>query len=413
MCVPGDKSISHRVLILGSMARGTTFAKGVPDGQDVAATVACLQALGVKCQRVADAVSVEGLGRKPYRKPDRPLDCGGSATTMRLLLGAVTGRGAETVFTGNASLSQRPMDRVIEPLSRMGAVFGATEGKFAPVTVRPAATPNAIDYLLSVPSSQVKTALILAGLNVPRGRTVIRGALGSRDHAERLVPQMGGTLVVTPESIMVERCDLQAVAFSVPGDPSAAAFFATGAALLDSSRIELRGVSTNPTRTGFFEALSWMGGDVSIVDDRDSAREPRGTITVRHAPLRGIEIHKEAIPFLVDEVPLLMLLASVAEGETVIHGISELRLKETDRINCTVEGLTRMGAAMAVDGDSVRIQGGTRLKGAVLDPWGDHRMSMMFTLAGLAASGDTTVLGIECESKSFPGFYASLERLLK
>jgi len=413
MCVPGDKSISHRILVLGSMARGTTFARGVPDAQDIESTIRCLQGLGVRCQRAADAVSIEGLGRKRYRKPDGPLDCGGSATAMRLLLGAVAGRGAETKLIGTPSLCRRPMDRVIEPLSRMGATFETAEGQHAPVTVRPPDGLNAIDYLLPIPSSQVKTALIIAGLNVPKGRTVVRGALGSRDHTERLVPQMGGSLVVSKDSIMVERCDLQAVAFNVPGDPSAAAFFAAGAALLDSSRVELRGVSTNPTRMGFFEALSWMGGDVSIVDDRDSSSEPRGTITVRQAPLRGIEIHAEAVPFLVDEVPLLMLLATMAEGETVIHGISELRLKESDRINCAVEGLTRMGAVMAVDGDTVTIQGGARLKGATLDPWGDHRMSMMFTLAGLAASGDSSVIGVECETKSFPGFFSSLERLLR
>jgi 3-phosphoshikimate 1-carboxyvinyltransferase len=411
--VPGDKSIAHRALVLGSMARGTTYVKGVPEGEDLLATFRCLAGLGVECNRVKDAASVIGV-RERYAVPKAPLECGGSATTMRLLMGALAGMGTDATLCGDETLSRRPMRRVARLLEPMGAQFeGQGPELNPPVRVVGPRQLHAANLSLDIASAQLKSAAILAALCVPKGRTTIKGAIQSRDHTERLVLQMGGSLVATEDTLVVERGDLQGVAISVPGDPSSAAFFATAATLLEGSRVTLRSVGTNSTRMGFFEALSWMGGDVTVEDSAQFGREPVGNITVRYAQLRGIEIHAEVIPFLIDEIPLLLLLATQAEGETLIHGISELRIKESDRISCSVEGLHRMGAEIDVREDCVRVAGPQSLKGATLEPWGDHRMSMTFTVAALAAAGDSVIRGVECEAKSYPTFYATLEQLLR
>ena len=412
--VPGDKSIAHRILILGSYARGTTFARGVPQNDDIEATMRCLAALGVQCERADDAVSVVGLGDRRYKAPAQPLDCGGSATTMRLLMGAVVARGRGAVFAGDDSLMSRPMDRVAHPMRMMGAGFqGNGDRLYPPVRVTTPENLEPMEYKLEVASGQLKTAIILAGLGVPKGRTVISGAINSRDHTERLVPQMGGSLVVTDDSIIVERSELRGLAHKVPGDVSTAAFFAAAAALLEDSRIQIRSICTNPTRMGFFEALSWMGGDVTVDESALWGREPVGDVTVRSSPLRGIEIHEDAVPFLIDEVPLVMLLGCFAEGQTIVRGVSELRIKESDRISCAVEGLTRMGADIEVGEDWVRVNGTGKLRGAELEPWGDHRMAMMFTIAAMAATGDSVVRDVDCEAKSFPEFYENIQRCLR
>jgi 3-phosphoshikimate 1-carboxyvinyltransferase len=414
LTVPGDKSIAHRVLILGSLARGTTFVRNVPESDDIACTLRCLDQLGVRCERVDDAVSVDGLDNRKYLQPKEPLNCGGSATTMRLLLGAIAGRGKRSTLVGNESLSRRPMARIAEPLKLMGAETESTgPDAFPPITISPPEALTPIQYELPVASAQVKTALILAGLNAPKGRTVLTGLLQSRDHTERFIPRMGGSLVVTPESIVVEKCPLNGIALTIPGDTSTAAFFGAAAALLPNSDISIRRIGTNPTRMGFFEALSWMGGNLAIVDASDSSREPFGDIAVKHAPLHGIVIHADAIPFLVDEVPLIMLLACCADGDTILHGPQELRVKESDRIACAVEGLTAMGADIMVAEDHIIIRGNRPLHGARLDPWGDHRMSMMFTIAAYAAAGESTILNVDCETKSCPQFDELLQQLLR
>jgi 3-phosphoshikimate 1-carboxyvinyltransferase len=411
---PGDKSIAHRVLILGAMARGTTYARNVPVGGDIVSTMKCLDALGARCDRVGDAVSVRGLGRNRFRSPAMPLDCGGSATALRLLLGAIAGKGGEAVLEGDETLRRRPMARVTVPLTRMGTQISAQGAQaYPPIHLVAPDALEPLSYELDVASAQVKSALILAALCVPRGRSVLTGLIHSRDHTERLIPKMGGALVVTDEAIIIEKSDLNAIAVTIPGDVSTAAFYAAAAALLPNSQLHIRNVCTNPTRMGFFEALTWMGGNVTVEDATDGDREPAGDIIVKAAPLRGIEIHREAIPYLIDEVPLVMLLACFAEGDTLLHGTSELRLKESDRIGCAVEGLTRMGADIEVGEDWVRVHGGKTLTGAQLDPWGDHRMSMMFTVAAHAATGDSRVLNVECEDKSCPGFYERFTELLR
>jgi 3-phosphoshikimate 1-carboxyvinyltransferase len=413
--VPGDKSIGHRILIMGSLARGTTFIRNLPDNDDIDRTIDCLRELGVKVERSGDASSVTGI-KESYRTPDQPLDCGGSATTMRILLGALAGRCKEATLIGDGSLLRRPMDRITKPLRQMGIQCqGRVEDDgviLPPITLQSPDLAEPVSWTLNVASAQVKTALILAGMGVKKGRTILTGSLLSRDHTERLVPQMGGSLVVTDDSIIVEHSELNAIALTLPGDPSSAAFFAAGAALLTNSQVTVNNVGLNPSRMGFFEALNWMGGSVKMQEARTEGREPVGQITVRHRPLHHVEVPKEAVPSLIDELPLLILLATQATGTTRIHGISELYIKECDRIGCTVEGLTRMGASIDVTEDTVTIAGQTPLKGAELDAWGDHRMSMLFTVAAYAAHGDSNIIDTTCESKSYPEFYSHFQTLV-
>lgn len=410
--VPGDKSICHRALILGAMARGRTFIKGAPLNRDVAATIRVLKALGVSVEQAGTSISVEGVGKGRFKMPSGPLDCGGSATTMRLMMGALAGKGPTNTLDGDATLRARPMRRVMEPLMQMGTEFEPAQGEFAPILMVPPAQPRALDYEMPVASAQVKTALILAALCAD-GRSVIRGAVGSRDHTERLAPRMGGRIVSTKDALITEPSALDAIAINVPGDTSTAAFFAAAAALGRNSLLNLRGICVNPTRMGFFEALSWMGCKLHTEEAADSSYEPYGDVNVRWAPLKAIQIHPEAVPYLVDEVPLVMLLATQADGLSVLRGVGELRLKETDRIRCAVAGLRSMGASIEVTEDTVAISGPTPLRAATLDPCGDHRMSMMFTLAAYAASGTSTILNVDCEEKSCPEFYDLFQRVLK
>ena len=410
MCIPGDKSSAHRALLFGSLARGTTFVRGVPWGEDIDFTISTLRALGVSVERLEDAISITGIGNNRFRTPEIPLDCQGSGTTFRLLLGLLAGRVDEAILTGNSALRSRPMNRVVDPLRSLGASieYLEEEGK-APIRIRGVVPLRPGRVELEVSSAQVKTAVILAAMGVKSGRTTIAGAIHSRDHTERLLPRMGGSVVATGNSIVVEPCELSAIAVSIPGDTSTAAVFAAGAALGRDSDLTIVGVGINPSRMGFFEALSWMGTRVDIEETGEDGREPVGTIRIRWAPLKAITVHEEAVPSLVDEVTLLMLLGTQAEGTTEIRGIGELRFKETDRLRCAADGLTSMGANIETGPDWAKIHGPTPLKGAQLNPEEDHRMSMMFTLASHLATGKSRVLEVTCETKSCPNFYEMLE----
>ncbi len=409
--VPGDKALAHRILILAAMARGETLVRGLPAGEDVDATCRCLTALGVTLERCDDAARVVGLGKGSFAVPTAPLDCGASASTMRMLMGAVAGRGQSATFTGDASLRRRPMDRVARALTGAGATVTWEDAEgLAPCTVRAAAVPRPQLYELPVPSGQVKTALILAALGAA-GRTEISGRIDSRDHTERLVPRMGGRLVTTGGRIMVEDSSLEAIAYSLPGDPSSAAFIAAAAALLPGSRVQLPGVLANPTRTGFFDALRWMGGDIEITAERDAEGEPVADYEIRYDALQGIEIPASAIPFMIDEIPVLAVLATQAKGVTVIRGAGEARLKETDRIAAALEELGKMGAALRADGDALIVEGPTPLRGAALDARGDHRTAMSLALAARVAKGRSSLAGAGAVDKSWPGFFNALEEL--
>ncbi|MFH1529926.1 MAG: 3-phosphoshikimate 1-carboxyvinyltransferase [Pseudomonadota bacterium] len=409
--LPGDKALAHRILILAAMARGETLIRGLPAGDDVDATCRCLSALGVTVERCDDAARVVGLGRGCFTTPKAPLDCGASASTMRMLMGAVAGRGRAATFTGDETLLRRPMDRVARALAGTGATvtWEDVEGR-PPCTVRSAKVPRPQIYALPVPSGQVKTALILAALGAA-GRTEIAGRIDSRDHTERLVPRLGGRLVTSGGRIIVEGGPLEAVAYSLPGDPSSAAFLAAAAALLPGSQVQMPGVLSNPTRTGFFEALRWMGGDVRVTGERDTEGEPVANYEIRHAVLHGIEIPASVIPFMIDEIPILAVLATQARGVTVIHGVGEARLKETDRVAATVEELGKMGAALRAEGDDLVVEGPTPLHGAILDARGDHRTAMSLALAARVARGRSRLSGARAVDKSWPGFFATLDEL--
>ncbi len=410
--VPGDKSIAHRALLAASLASGTTFIQGVPRGDDIQATLRCLRHLGITWEQQDDAVRLTGTGPGGYCRPSAPLDCGGSATTMRLMMGLLAGR-ADAVLTGDSSLRRRPMDRVATPLTSLGISFRWLEetGR-APLEVSARSFVTAARVHLELPSAQVKTAVILAALGAREGRTVITGAIHTRDHMERLLPRMGGVVVVSRDSIAVEPGPLHAIALAIPGDPSSAAFIVAAAALAKHSEVTISGMSLNPTRWGFFEALSWMGADIEQESVSTAHPEPAGSVHIRWRPLRAIHVPEEAVPGMVDEIPLLLLLATQADGETRFTGIAELRRKESDRLDTAVTALRSMGAAIDWGEDWAIVRGPTPLRGAVLDPRGDHRMSMMLSLAALTATGTSRVRGVEGEGKSFPGFWELLQRIV-
>ena len=411
--VPGDKALAHRILILGAMARGETLVRGLPDCEDVDATCRCLTALGVSIERCEDAARVTGRAPGGFKTPAVPLDCGASASTMRMLMGAVAGQGRRATFTGDASLRSRPMDRVAQALAGTGAtVTWSAEDGYPPATVRAAPAPRGQIYTLPVPSGQVKTALIFAALGAD-GRTEISGRTDSRDHTERLVPRMGGRLVVSEGRIIVEGGPLEGIAHSLPADPSSAAFLAAAATLLPGSRLILPGVLANPTRTGFFDALRWMGGDVRITGEREVSGEPVADLEIRAAELHGIDIPASAIPFMIDEIPILAVLATQARGVTIIRGAAEARLKETDRVAAAVVELGAMGAALHIEGDALAVEGPTPLGGASLNARGDHRTAMSLAVAARIARGRSRLADARAADKSWPGFYRVLEELAK
>jgi 3-phosphoshikimate 1-carboxyvinyltransferase len=415
--VPGDKSLSHRGVLFAAMSQGTSHVTGVLDSEDVRASISAVRALGaaVDVSQGPDgslSVTVAGWGARGPRHPAAAVECGNSGTTARLLLGILAGWEIEATLTGDASLSRRPMDRVIGPLSAMGARFSSQEGTL-PVTVRGGRLAP-IEYESPVASAQVKTAVLLAGLRA-EGRTSVSEPALSRDHTELLLPAFGVEVGRDRSSrtAWVEGPDTpRAADFAVPGDPSSAAFMIAAALLVPGSRVTLPGVALNPTRTGFLRVLERMGADLTIVRGRPAGSEPVGTVGVAHmAALHGTTVVAEEIPSLGDEVPVLALVATQAAGVTRFCGVSELRVKESDRLGAIVAGLGALGASVDVDGEDLLVQGPVRLTGARLDSRGDHRLAMVWALAGLAAEDAVTVDGFEAVNVSYPGFVRDLVRL--
>jgi 3-phosphoshikimate 1-carboxyvinyltransferase len=410
--VPGDKSIAHRVLMLAAIADGESRLTGLPRNDDIRATIHGLRALGVRMHHHGDDIRVLGCGARRFDIPDQPLDCGGSASTLRMLLGLVCGRGQEASFDGDASLRARPMDRVAEPLVAMGASFSYLDkpGR-APLRIQAPRRPRALDYTLAVPSAQVKTALILSALFAD-GPSTLRGRIDSRDHTERLLPLFGGRINRTEDALVVTPGALRGCSVEVPGDPSSAAFFVAAAALIPGSRVCIEGLSANPSRCGFQDLLARIGAPLELTLHDPLAPEPVADLRAGFGPLDAFQVSAAQIPYLVDEIPLIALIATQARGDSVIRGIHEARLKETDRIAGSMEELSRMGARISVSGDDLYVQGPTPLVGAALDARGDHRLAMMLSLAALIAQGESTLTGWDCVSKSFPGFFQTLEYLL-
>lgn len=410
--VPGDKSVSHRAMIFGAIAKGDTVVRNLLDSGDVHSTQNCLRAMGVTISGDARETIVRGAGARGLRAPRGILDCGNSGTTMRLMMGLLAGQGFEATLTGDDSLVRRPMMRVAKPLTGMGARFTLTRGDFAPLTVHgdPGRRLRPIDFHLEVASAQVKTSLLLAGLYA-EGRTRLTGELGSRDHTERMLPHFGVRLGVTPSEITLEGGqELRGCEVNVPGDPSSAAFWMAGAAMIPDADVEVRNISLNPTRAGFVRVLERMGATVET-ELTEEKPEPRGNVRIRPGELRGTTVEGAEIPTLIDEIPVLAVLATQARGETIVRGARELRVKESDRIESVAASLRAMGAEIETFEDGFRIRGPQRLKGAVIESRLDHRIAMSFAIASLVADGVTEIRGIESVMTSYPAFFKTLERL--
>lgn len=396
--VPGDKSVAHRALILGALAEGRLVVRGLPPGQDVASTRRCLEALGVVIREQGAALVVEGMGAAGLKAPSGPLDCGNSGSTMRFLMGVLSGHPFEAVLTGDASLSRRPMERVAAPLREMGAEISTEQGH-APVTVRGRRPLKALRYRLPVPSAQVKTAVLLAGL-FAEGETSVEDPFGTRDHTERMLAFLG-----RPGPLRSEK------ALSVPGDPSSAAFLAAAAVLVPGSAVTVRRVLLNPGRLGFFEALREMGGRVSWERGGQQGREEVGDVTAAYGPLEPLRLAAERVPGLVDEAPLLAVLCACADGESRLEGLAELRLKESDRLEGTAAGLRALGADARADGDALVVRGPTAWRPGAVETWGDHRLAMAFSVAALAGAGPVELSDAACAAVSYPSFFEDLGRL--
>jgi len=403
--VPGDKSISHRSLLLGALADGITEVRGFLRSEDCLATLAALRALGVEITESADGrIRIRGKGPEGLREPEVALDAGNSGTTLRLLAGLLAGRPFFSILTGDASLRSRPMRRVVDPLTAMGAtLLGRAGGQYPPLAIQ-GHPLSGIAWTSPVASAQVKSAILLAGIQAT-GQTSVTEPMLSRDHTERMLQAFGvavrrqGTTVSVPGPAR-----LRAGSVVVPGDLSSAAFFLAAAAACPGSEMLIRDVGVNPTRTGALEVLEAMGATITQARARTEAGEPLADLSVRGARLRGTRIGAELIPRLLDEIPVLAVAGALAEGETVISGAAELRVKEVDRLSALAEGLAKLGAQVAEERDGLRIAGGRRLRGAVVRSRGDHRMAMALAIAGLFADGETRVEDVACVETSFPRF---------
>jgi len=412
IAVPGDKSISHRYAMLAALADGTSRFEGMSSGADAGATLSCLRQLGVTIHErdagTGRAVEIEGRGLGRLAAPGRALDAANSGTTLRLLAGVLAGHPFTSTLTGDASLRRRPMRRVIDPLTRMGARLDASDGH-PPLTIT-GAPLSAIEFEPPVPSAQVKSAVLLAGLHAV-GRTLVTEPAPTRDHTERALGAFGARVVYGPGWAAVEGGrPLGPVEARVPGDPSAAAFWAVAAAALPGSEIEMTGVGLNPSRLAFLDVLGRLGAVVEAEADTVEAGEPAGRLRVRHGTLGALEIEPDEVPGLIDELPALAALATFG-GELAVTGAAELRVKESDRITALVAGLRALGADADERPDGFIVRGGRRLTGGRADAAGDHRLAMALAIAALGAEAPSTIEGAASVDVSYPGFFATLRSL--
>ncbi|PKL74699.1 MAG: 3-phosphoshikimate 1-carboxyvinyltransferase [Candidatus Melainabacteria bacterium HGW-Melainabacteria-1] len=409
--VPGDKSMSHRALIYAALAEGPSEIRGLLEAADVRSTWGCLVALGIPIQAGQATVKIDGQGLYGLKAATSALDCGNSGTTMRLLMGLLAGQPFASQLIGDASLTRRPMRRIAEPLGLMGANIELREGNFAPVQLNPAHLAG-LDFALPVASAQLKSALLLAGLYAQDTLT-LRGKIASRDHSERMLPHYGVMLDIKSDEIRMEPGQrLQPMDFEVPGDPSTAAFWLAAAAMLPGSDLELPGVSFNPSRLGFVRVLQRMGSKQLIPSG--SGPEPQGTIHIQGNSLSATSVTAAEIPDLIDEVPLIAILATQALGRTEVRGAAELRVKESDRLEAIALNLRRMGGEIELFEDGFAIKGPQLLHGPIdemIDPMHDHRIAMAFAIAGLVAEGETRIQDPACVAISYPQFFDILHGL--
>ena len=419
ICVPGDKSISHRALMLGALAVGRTEISGLLEGEDVLATAAAINGLGAYATRAGDRRwTVDGIGIAGLGEPEDLLDLGNSGTAARLLLGILATHPITAFVTGDASLRRRPMGRVVEPLSRFGARFVAREGARLPLAISGATNPIAITYRLPVPSAQVKSAVLLAGLNAPGTTTVIEPQ-PTRDHTERMLDHFGATVTTEPIEGGGKRITLQgypelaAAPIAVPGDPSSAAFPLIAALIVKGSEVTIDGVGVNPLRTGLFECLREMEADLTLLNQHDEGGEPVADLRVRAGTLKGADIPAERAPRMIDEYPILAVAAACARGRTVMRGLAELRVKESHRLSAISAGLAACGVRVAVDDDTLTIEGngGPPEGGVSITTHLDHRIAMAFLVLGLATRQPVRVDDAAPIATSFPSFLPLINAL--
>lgn len=408
--IPGDKSISHRALMLGGTAIGETTIHGLLEGEDVVATAAAMRAMGATISRGEDGIwRARGRGVGALVEPDGVLDLGNSGTSARLLLGLIAANPITAFMTGDASLRRRPMGRVITPLGRMGARFVTRDGGRMPLAITGCAAPLPIEYRLPVASAQVKSAILLAGLNTPGATSVIE-ALPTRDHSEKMLAHFGAAVAVTrntdgSETITITgESELHGREVIVPGDPSSAAFPLVAALLTADSALTIANVGLNPRRAGLIKTLREMGADLAIADPREAAGEPVGDLIVKSSALTGVEVPPERAPSMIDEYPILAVAAAFARGRTVMRGLGELRVKESDRLGAVARGLQAAGVKLSVDGDDLTVEGGRPAGGAAIETNLDHRIAMAFLVMGLATGEAMTIDDGRPIDTSFPGF---------
>ncbi len=411
--VPGDKSISHRSIMLGAIANGTTTVRGFLRGDDNMATMGAFRAMGVEINDDGQTVVIQGKGLHGLSEPGDVIDCGNSGTTIRLITGLLAGQSFFSVVTGDQYLRKRPMKRVVEPLTRMGArILGRNQGGLAPLAIS-GGSLNAIGYESPVSSAQVKSAIMLAGLYAD-GETSLREPSLSRDHSERMFRLFGASLELFNSGVTVRGgVELQGQDITVPGDISSATFYIVAALITLGSELLIRNVGVNPTRTGAIDILRAMGGSIELLDQREVSGEPVADILVRSSRLKGCAIAGSVVPRAIDEFPAICVAAACAEGVTTIREAKELRVKETDRIAAMAVNLRALGVTVAECDDGMTVSGVERLAGGSVNSFGDHRIAMSLSVAALVSTGGITITDTECVATSFPTFYPLLEQVTR
>ena len=416
--LPGDKSISHRAMLLNSISNGSALVSNFCQGDDRNAMINCLNGLGINIQKVQlgdsiyvdDTFIVEGIGKGNLSKPEKMLDAGNSGTTFRLVSGLLATQAFESTITGDNSLQNRPMDRIINPLAKMGAIInGVNKPSYAPLKIH-GGNLSGIEYVMPVASAQVKSCIMIAGIKAQGPTTIIQPEL-SRDHTERMLEAMGANIAIENLSIEIKPSDLSALDVVVPGDISGAAFWMVLASCHPDASITLKRVGLNPSRIGVIEVLKMMDANIKLSNIGEEAGEPYGDITIHSSQLRGIDIEGDLIPRVIDEIPVLSLAASLAKGKTIIKDAGELRVKESDRITATVDGLSKLGAEIKETNDGMVISGKSNLVGASVDSFDDHRIAMTMGIAGVLSDGVTEINRADANMISYPGFWENLSIL--
>jgi len=410
--VPGDKSISHRSIIISSLSTGNSIIENLLESEDVERTIEAFKNMGVNIIKKNNKYYVEGVGLKGLEKPKKPIDCGNSGTTARLLSGVLVGQKFDSIIVGDESLSMRPMDRIILPLSKMGAKIKGRMNKHLPICISPSQDKlKSINYELPVASAQVKSAILLATLYATGKTSIIENKV-TRDHTERMLEYFGCNVYRTNNVIYVDSNSVPVgKKIYVPGDISSASYFIVAATIIEGSNLTIRNVGINPTRSGIITVLRKMGADIKIVNKRELNNEPVGDIVVKHAPLKGIVVDEQIIGTLIDEIPILAVAASLSEGTTVIKDAEELKYKESNRLKTIYSELKKMGANIKMMGNDLIIEGVKELNAGKFDSYNDHRMAMALSIAALKGNGQSEILGYKSVNISFPSFYKTLYSL--